>query len=83
MKCYLLIINIICFILYGVDKYNAIKRKYRISEYTLFVFSFFGGGLFSILGMIIFHHKTKKWYFWLLNILFTILWIIIIIDLMR
>jgi len=78
MTWYLIGINLITFILYGIDKNYARKNKYRISEYTLFVFSFFGGGIGSLLGMKIFHHKTKKPIFWVLNILFTILWIIIL-----
>ena len=76
MKYYLIIINIFLFILYGIDKLLAIKKKNRISEFSLLLISFFGGGIGSILGMIIFNHKTKKVKFWILNILFTILWII-------
>ena len=69
-------INVLTFILYGVDKYLAKKNMYRISEYTLFVLSFFGGGIGAILGMKVFHHKTKKISFWILNILFSVLWIV-------
>ena len=76
MKYYLIIINIFLFILYGIDKLLAIKKKNRISEFSLLLISFFSGGIGSILGMIIFNHKTKKVKFWILNILFTILWII-------
>ncbi len=76
MIYYLIIINIISFFLYGFDKYMAIKDKRRISEYHLFVVSLFGGCIGAILGMKIFHHKTRKIKFWVLNLLFTILWII-------
>ncbi len=76
MIYYFIIINVVTFLLYGYDKYMAIKGKRRISEYHLFVFSFFGGGIGSILGMKVFHHKTRKLIFWILNILFTILWIV-------
>ena len=76
MKYYLIIINIFLFILYGIDKLLAIKKKNRISEFSLLLISFLGGSIGSILGMIIFNHKTKKIRFWILNILFTILWII-------
>ena len=68
MILYFIIINLISFILYGFDKYQAIKSKRRISEYHLFVFAFFGGGIGSLLGMKFFHHKTKKIRFWVLNI---------------
>ena len=76
MKSYLIIINIFLFILYGIDKLLAIKHKERISEFALLLISLCGGSIGGILGMITFHHKTKKMKFWILNILFTILWII-------
>ena len=78
MIYYIIIINIISFILYGYDKYLAIKGKMRISEYHLLVTSFFGGSIGSIIGMKVFHHKTKKIKFWILNILFLLVWIYII-----
>ena len=53
-------INIFSFILMGIDKYKAIKNNYRISENTLLLLSILGGGIGSLLGMILFHHKTKK-----------------------
>lgn len=75
---YLIIINIITFIMYGIDKQQAIKNNYRISETTLLTLSLIGGSLGSILGMIIFHHKTKKIKFKLLNTIFLIIHILII-----
>lgn len=57
---YYIIINIITFILMGHDKKNAIKKKERTPEITLFTLSFLGGGIGTLLGMITFHHKTKK-----------------------
>ena len=80
MVWYLIGINILSFLLYGFDKYLAKNRLYRISEYSLFVLSFFGGSIGSILGMTIFHHKTKKISFWILNIIFLIIWIYISIN---
>ena len=79
MIWYLIGINIITFILYGIDKYLAMKGLYRISEYSLFCISFFGGCVGALLGMNVFHHKIQKVKFWLLNILFIITWITIII----
>ena len=76
MIYYIVIINCVSFILYGIDKYLSIKKKERISEFALLLISFFMGSIGSLLGMIIFHHKTRKLKFWFLNILFTILWII-------
>ena len=75
---YLIIINIIAFIVYAVDKYKAINNKRRISEMTLYTIGFIGGFLGSILAMILFRHKTRKFRFWFLNILFMILWTLVV-----
>lgn len=69
--------NTITFILYGIDKYNAIHNKYRISEKTFILFTLFGGVIGGILGGMIFNHKVRKWYFKLVNILALIIWICI------
>ena len=60
---YYLFINLLSFIILGVDKYLAIKHKWRISEKALLVSFILGGYLGGGLGMVIWHHKTKKWYF--------------------
>lgn len=66
---YIISINILSFLLFGIDKYKAIKNKYRIPEKVLLLISLFGGSIGSILGMIIFHHKTKKIKFKLIPII--------------
>ena len=60
---YLIVINITAFIIYGVDKAKAKKGAWRISERTLFLVAILGGGIGALLGMWIFRHKTKHWYF--------------------
>ena len=60
---YLLIINLIGFIIMGMDKRKAIRHTYRIPEKTLFLAALLGGSIGSILGMQTFRHKTKHWYF--------------------
>ena len=60
---YLLSINLISFILMGVDKSKARKRSWRIPESTLFVLALIGGSIGSIAGMHLFHHKTRHRYF--------------------
>ncbi len=75
---YLIIINIIEFIIIGLDKLLAIKHKYRIPEFTLLFLSAIGGSIGAIIGMFFFHHKTKKSKFRILFPLFLILHIIII-----
>ncbi|VYU05977.1 DUF1294 domain-containing protein [Clostridium tertium] len=56
---YLIIINIISFITIYIDKKKAIKRKWRIKESTLFLLSFIGGSIGTLVGMYTFRHKTK------------------------
>ena len=80
MIWYLIGINILAFIVYGIDKYNAVHKKYRISEYSLLIISVFGGSIGALLGMLVFHHKTRKLLFWIVNITLLILWIVIIIE---
>ena len=60
---YLLAVNVLAFILYGVDKKRARNREWRISEKTLIGIAAIGGSLGAILGMHVFHHKTRHWYF--------------------
>lgn len=57
---YLVAINIITFFVMGIDKWKAKRGSWRIQESALFTFVIFGGGLGGILGMMQFHHKTKK-----------------------
>lgn len=60
---YAVAVNVASFIVMGVDKRKAIKRAWRIPESTLFVLAIIGGSLGSIIGMHLFHHKTRHWYF--------------------
>lgn len=60
---YLLLINLVGFFAMGIDKKKAIKRAWRIPESTLFLIAIVGGSIGSIIGMHVFHHKTKHWYF--------------------
>lgn len=60
---YLAGINLIGFAIMGIDKLKAKKRAWRIPESTLFVFALIGGSLGTTLGMFLFHHKTRHWYF--------------------
>lgn len=55
--------NAVTFLLMGIDKYKAIHEKRRISEQTLLTTAFVMGGAGSVLGALIFHHKTRKWKF--------------------
>lgn len=77
---YLIIINLISFIIYGVDKFLSIKHYYRISEFILLSFGFVGGVVGSVLGMICFRHKTKKVKFKIYLFLYFILWIYVLLK---
>ena len=60
---YLIVINVVTFLVYGIDKWKAKHRQWRIPEATLFALAIFGGSLGSVIGMYSFRHKTKHWYF--------------------
>ena len=66
---YLAMLNLIGFALMGIDKKRAVKKLWRIPESTLFIIALIGGSIGSIIGMRVFHHKTKHWYFTLVNVL--------------
>jgi len=55
--------NLIAFALMGIDKHRAKAGKWRIKEVTLFLVTALFGGLGGTLGMYVFRHKTKHWYF--------------------
>lgn len=57
---YLILVNIIAFAAFGIDKRKAVKHKYRISEATLLGLALIGGSAGALAGMHLFHHKTKK-----------------------
>ncbi len=60
---YVAAVNVISFIVMGVDKRRAVKRAFRVPESTLFVLAIIGGSIGSIAGMHLFHHNTRHWYF--------------------
>lgn len=60
---YLLVLNIIGFLIMGIDKRRAKKRMWRIPEKTFFIVSLLGGSIGTWAGMYTFRHKTKHWYF--------------------
>lgn len=55
---YLIIINAVAFIVYGIDKYKAKKAKWRIPEATLLMLAVLGGSIGAWTGMRVWHHKT-------------------------
>ena len=55
---YLLVMSLIAFGAFGIDKFKAKTDCWRISERTLFLLALIGGGVGAFLGMKVFHHKT-------------------------
>lgn len=60
---YVIFVNLVTFLLFGEDKKRARQQKWRIAEQTLFFFALIGGSAGALLGMHLFHHKTRKWKF--------------------
>ncbi|MDD6070010.1 MAG: DUF1294 domain-containing protein [Clostridiales bacterium] len=56
---YLIVMNVMTFIVYGIDKQKAKRGKWRISEKTLMMLAVFGGSIGAWIGMQVFRHKTK------------------------
>lgn len=78
-RYYLIIINLLAIILFAVDKFKAKHGLWRIPEKVLFFISFIGGSIGALIGMYLFHHKTKHLSFVILNPLFLIMQILLII----
>ncbi len=76
---YLLFINILWFIIFGVDKYKARKSQWRIKENHLLLVSLLWWFIGSLLGMTIFHHKTIKNSFQLKFYTVVLIWLVAIV----
>ena len=63
LATYLILINLVSFVMMGIDKRRAAKKLWRIPESSLFIIAIIGGSIGSIIGMRAFHHKTRHWYF--------------------
>ena len=66
---FLFVMSLIAVILYASDKKKAKRGAWRIPEKVLLGFGFFGGAIGGLFAMNTFRHKTKHWYFWVVNIL--------------
>lgn len=62
---FLLSINILAFLFYGLDKLKARRKSWRIPELNLILLGILGGGLGSLAAMVFFHHKLNKKKFFL------------------
>lgn len=71
----LLIWNLLIFLIYGIDKSKARRGAWRVPEKILLILGLACGGFGAWLAGIIFHHKTRKWYFktvWFLGMMTTL-----------
>lgn len=76
---YYVIVNIIAFLIYGIDKSKARNKKWRVSEKTLLGVAVIGGSVGALVGMYGFRHKTKHWKFRILLPIFFVLHVLIIV----
>ena len=60
---FMVFMSVVGFFTMGIDKAKAKRNAWRIPEKTLLGFAFLGGGAGVWLGMEVFRHKTKHWYF--------------------
>lgn len=75
---FFVLMNLITFLLFRKDKKRAEKHAFRIPEKDLIGFSAVFGAMGGLLGMIVFHHKTRKPKFYILVPLFAIIQLILI-----
>lgn len=80
---YLLFMTVISFLIFGADKFQAKNNHSRIPENMLLFITFLGGTLGSVLGMLVFKHKTSKRSFLLKFFLVAAVQIILIILFIR
>lgn len=60
---YALLLSLIDFLLMGIDKGRAKGGGWRIPERVLLGLALLGGSPGGVLGMKLFRHKTRHWYF--------------------
>ncbi len=78
---YLVLINLMTFALYGIDKGRAVTHRWRISEAKLLLAAWAGGAAGALAGMLFFRHKTRKWKFRLLVPAALAVWAVIVLML--
>ncbi len=83
MVTYYIIITIITFLVWGIDKYRAKFQQWRIPEKTLYGLIVLGGGVGALAGMSLFRHKTRKPAFKIMAILSVVIHLILLIYLFQ
>ncbi|MGN0813348.1 MAG: DUF1294 domain-containing protein [Candidatus Coproplasma sp.] len=75
----IVVVGLVTFAVYGIDKSKAKRGAWRIPEATLLTLSALGGCFGAILAMQVFRHKTRHWYFWAVNILACLIYIALLV----
>ena len=60
LAIWLVLINLVTFFAFGIDKWKAVRGKWRIRESTLLGLSLIGGAAGGLAGMYLFRHKIRK-----------------------
>lgn len=63
LLAWLTVTNAAAFAAFGIDKRRAVKERWRIPEKTLMILAAAGGAAGAAAGMLVFHHKTRKYKF--------------------
>lgn len=83
IAAYLFLVNLLAFVMYGIDKKRAMQKRFRIPERTLLWMARLGGGVGSWLGIKLFRHKTKHARFRILVPLWMLIWLVGIVLAVR
>ena len=75
---YFIVTGVLAFLAYGIDKHLAKRNRQRIPEKLLLSLGFFGGAVGALAAMNVFRHKTRHWYFWVINFA-GLVWVVTVI----
>lgn len=75
---YFIVMGVLAFLAYGIDKHRAKHNRWRIPESALLGLGFFGGAIGALVAMNLLRHKTRHWYFWLINFV-GLAWVVAVI----
>ena len=62
------VLSLLTLLLYAYDKLVSKLKGWRIPEKCLLLLALLGGGAGGLCGMLLLHHKTRHWYFWVINV---------------